>query len=111
MNRQRLLELAGIGANMNNPSQEPYSEVPTTAEDPTGGPGTAGYAEIGDAGCEENPLDKIKELVEKGAEDPDAAMAACREIMHLLSGIEGDEEPQGEEKDEKGEISFSSSHR
>ena len=51
MNLQRLRELAGVSSNMNNPSQEPYTEIPSAAEDPTGSAaGTSGYDELGDAG-------------------------------------------------------------
>jgi len=88
MNKQRLLELAGLGSNMSNPSQEPYSEIPSAAENPIGAGGSAGYDEVGDVDDSEDPMLKIKGLAEKGMENPEEAVASCQEILDLLNGFE-----------------------
>ena len=95
MKRQRLLELAGViavGSNMNNPSQEPYTEVPS-AEDRTGGPGSAGYDVVGDEG-ETDTLTRIEEEARKGVENPDDAARCCEVILGLLDT--DDDEGEGE---------------
>ena len=93
MNKQRLMELAGISSNMNNPSQEPNSEIPGS-EDPTGAPGVNGQDELGDNG-EQSLLDKIREIASRGAEQGDEG---CQEILALLDSEEGNDEGRGEEE-------------
>lgn len=98
MNKQRLLELAGViavGSNMNNPSFEPNAGANSTVDDPTGGQGSSGYAETGDDG-EMDPIAKMKAEVEKGKESPEAAMAALDSISTMLDDFErmnSDEDP------------------
>lgn len=98
MKRERLLELAGISSNMNNPSQETYSEVPSTADSPTGGPGTKGYDELGD-NEEMDVLDKIREVAQRGSESPEESQHACEEILSLLK----DEDERNEEAPDEDE--------
>jgi hypothetical protein len=97
MKRQRLLELAGViavGGNMNNPSQEPYTEVPSS-EDPTGGPGTAGFDVVGDEDGTDT-LTRIKEEAQKGVDNPDEASRCCEMILGLLDTDDEDEAPDME---------------
>lgn len=96
MNKQRLLELAGIGSNMNNPSQEPYSEIPAASEDPTGAPGTEGFDELGDSG-EMSAMERIREEAQRGADNPEEAQKCCETILMLI-------EPDEEMNDEREEI-------
>lgn len=102
MKRERLLELAGISSNMNNPSQETYSEVPSTADSPTGGPGTKGYDELGD-NEEMDVLDKIREVAQRGRESPEESQHACEEILSLLDddNDERNEVPPDEDENYK----------
>lgn len=99
MNRQRLLELAGISSNMNNPSQEPYTEIPASAESPTDAPGTEGYDELGDSE-EMDPIAEMRRLAERGAESPEEAVMAIEAIQAILDKmerIEDKDEDNGEE--------------
>jgi len=90
--------LAGIipvGSNMNNPSQEIYSEVPSMVDSPIGGPGTSGYAELGGEGPSDpedvgeiDPISKIRQEAEAGAESPEGAQAALTNILALLDDFE-----------------------
>lgn len=86
MNKQRLMELAGIASNMNNPSQEPYTEIPSSDEEPSA------MSDVGD----EQPdiLEQVREIAERGMEGEDAR-EALTQILHLLSG----EENGGEEEE------------
>lgn len=97
MNKQRLLELAGVigmSSNMNNPSQEPYTEI-GSADEPTDNGGINGQDDLGGSGEEMDTIGRIKEEAEKGMESPEAAMAACETILSLLDTDE--EEDGGEE--------------
>ncbi len=105
MNRQRLLELAGVigvGSNMNNPSFEPMTGVPNSVEDPTGGQGSMGYAELGDSGTED-PISKMRAEAEKGKESPEAAMAAVENILLMLDEFDKLNTDEDEDDDE-GEL-------
>ena len=94
MDLQRLRELAGIGGNMNNPSQEVDSETPGAMEDPMGGPGSAGFSDVGDEGegMEPSPMCmKIRDIAQRGLDEDPAA--ALQEIIDLVdSGGEGEPE-------------------
>ena len=94
MDKQRLMELAGISSNMNNPSQEPYQDIPPSVDSPTGSSaGTKGYDQLGDDG-EMDLMDKIKEIAGRGAEK---GHEECQEILDLLGD---EEEHDGEEHEE-----------
>ena len=88
MDRQRLLELAGIASNMGNPSQEPNSEIPSAGEGDVNG-----YSETGD---DMDIMDQIKQEAMRGAEDPENACDCCQKILELL-GDNGEEEMPDEE--------------
>lgn len=83
MNKQRLLELAGISSNMSNPSQEPYTEIPASAESPTDAPGTKGYDELGDSG-EMDTIEKIRDEARRGVDVPEEAHMCCERILMLI---------------------------
>ncbi len=104
MNKQRLLELAGViavGSNMNNPSFEPNAGANSTVDDPTGGQGSSGYAVTGDDGEGEiDPIAKIREEAKAGTESPEAAQSALLNILALLDDFD---KINGEEGKEQGE--------
>ena len=94
MNKQRLLELAGVSSNMNNPSQEPYTEI-GSAEEPVNDGGINGQQDLGGSGEEMDTIGRIKDEAERGLESPEAAQAACETILGLLDTDE--DEDNGEE--------------
>ena len=63
MNRQRLLELAGLSSNMSNPSHEPATDVPDNLVEPPAHAVTGGDAPDYE---EEGHEDGIKELAMQG---------------------------------------------
>ena len=104
MNKQRLLELAGVSSNMNNPSQQPYTEIPGS-DGPLGAGGSKGYQELGGDGEDfsrdddvlldrtiEKMIPRIKEAAFRGmsAESKEEAHDAFREILDALG--EGEDE-------------------
>lgn len=89
MKKQRLLELAGIPSNMNNPSQEPYTEIPASSEEPPayGTPGEDEESEL---------LLKIKEHAKLGLESTtlEEAHEHLRHVLHFLGDEDEGKSPE-----------------
>jgi hypothetical protein len=101
MNKKRLLELAGISSNMNNPSQEPYSEIPSSSDE------VPAMSDTGDDSFDDDDFDKeetmlrrtieniipqVKTLAMQGMSmtDIEEAKVAFNNILELLGDQDGD---------------------
>lgn len=95
MNKQRLLELAGIGSNMSNPSFEPATDVQDNKLELPANLDTGGDGENFDDFDKqdemmrrtlENVLPQVKELAMQGMsfEDIEQARGAFENILELL---------------------------
>jgi hypothetical protein len=101
MDKKRLLELAGISSNMSNPSQEPYTEIPSSSDEVPAMADTGGDSfDDEDFDKEdtmmkrtiENKIPQIKELAMKGMsiEDIEEARDAFNNILELLDEDSGE---------------------
>lgn len=75
MDKQRLQELAGISSNMSTPSQEPYTEIPTQAEQ---------TADDETMPTDENNKSEIIRLCMCGMEDEQDPKECLAKIFSLL---------------------------
>lgn len=87
MNKQRLMELAGLSSNMSNPSHEPATDVPDNKLE------VPAHADMGEEG-ETDTLERIREEAQKGVDNPEEAARCCQVILGLM-----DEEDMGGEED------------
>lgn len=90
MNKQRLMELAGMSSNLSNPSNEPGVGVPDgpPAQTETGEEGEGMDSEM------ERTHEEVKELAQQGLEcdSPEEAHEYFQKILDLMGG--GEEEPE-----------------
>lgn len=86
MNKERLLELAGLSSNLSNPSQEPYTEIPSASEEP---PAHATVDDDAPDYEEEGHEDGIKELAMQGLHIEDVEEA--RDIFQRILNKMGEE--------------------
>jgi hypothetical protein len=101
MNKKRLLELAGISSNMSNPSQEPYTEIPSSSDEVPAMSNTGDDSFSDDNFDEEdallrrtieNVIPQIKTLAMQGMSmnDIEEAKVAFNNILELLGQESGE---------------------
>ena len=95
MNLQRLRELAGITEAMDMDAEMGGNEMEAGADEM----GAEGEDEMG----EQDPMEQVREIAQRGAaaEDPEEAKQCCQEILQLVAGGEeemGPEEEMGAEE-------------
>lgn len=98
MNKQRLLELAGVSSNMSNPSFEPETDV---RDNKIEGPAET---DIGDAGESDTTIDRIREEARKGVDSPEDASRCCEVILNLIDEEDVDREDVAGEDFDREEI-------